>query len=60
MATIQLDLGETELATLVDILNGHKAQQLAWIGALHSTDAEREEAKRQAQICDIIVKQIQE
>lgn len=59
MSIVQLDLGETEMATVVAMLSSVREQQLAMSAMRHTTEAERDECTRKALVCDIVIKQIQ-
>ena len=59
MSIRQLNLGETEFADLITVLQAAEAQALAWVKAKHSTDAERAEAMRRAAICQMAYLQLE-
>jgi hypothetical protein len=59
MSIRTLNLGDTEFATLITVLQSAEAQAIAWTKALHSTDAEREAAHRQAAICQMAALQLE-
>jgi hypothetical protein len=54
-----LNLGETEFAELITVLQAAEAQALAWVKAKHSTDAERSESLRRASICQMAYLQLE-
>lgn len=55
MAEYRLDLGAVERGILIKILEEDHRQQLAWIAARHSTDAERQQSQQRALVARTVL-----
>lgn len=59
MATFTLDLGQTEVTTLIDMLKQMRESCMALSAARLTTEAERAELTRQALVCQITAEQLE-
>ena len=59
MTIRQLNLGDTEFATIISVLQTAEAQAMAWFKAKHTTESERQESLRTAAICQAAYLQLE-